>query len=147
MNCKSYNQLKNFLIENNLKVTKQRKIIFDAFNSIAGHFTVQDLYEKLTENNLDIGMATISRTLNIFVKCKIAKGIKVGNKMTMYENNNGEHYHLRCIRCGRLIEVKSYRMIKLIKEISRDNNFNFVSSTVIISGLCEECKSIKGDIV
>ncbi len=141
----SLERLHNCLIEHDLKLTEQRKIIYEFFLSTTGHLTAQELYEIIKEHSPDIGLATVRRTLNIFVKCKIAKSIKYGTNETLFEKNDGEHYHLRCLNCGNLIEVKSYRMIKLIKEISRDNNFKFLSSSLIISGLCQNCKKESED--
>ena len=128
-----------YLSENGLKMTKQREEIFSEFSSSTGHFTVEDLYNRVNLTNEKIGIATVQRTLEILVNCNIARKIKIGNNITRYEHNHCEHYHLSCIKCKKLIEVKSYRMLKLIKELAMDENFKVMSSSVVISGICEKC--------
>ena len=62
------NILTSYLEQNNLRKTPERFAILDAVYSINGHFTLDELGDKLnTEDRFPVSRATLYNTLRLFM--------------------------------------------------------------------------------
>jgi Fur family ferric uptake transcriptional regulator len=97
----------NFLLENNLKFTEQRRLILEIFLATETHASVEELYDKIKRKYPDIGHTTVYRTLKLFAECGLAKELRFSDGVSRYEHLFGHdhHDHLICTQCGKLIEV------------------------------------------
>ena len=60
-------EIRKIFEEHNQKFTKQREIIFNVLkDSSPKHVTPEELFSIVHEDNKQVGIATIYRTLNIF---------------------------------------------------------------------------------
>lgn len=73
-------KLQTILKENGLKFTKQRELVLKFLYENDGHFTPEDIYTQLKQENpnLNIGIATVYRTLSLLETSEIASSISFG---------------------------------------------------------------------
>ena len=97
----------NCLRKKDFKITIQRKMVIEVFLQAVPHISVEELYERLKEKNLNIGLATVYRTLKILCDSGLAGKIRLKDGITRYEPifNIKHHDHLICLKCGRLFET------------------------------------------
>ena len=132
------------LRENTLKFTKQRELVLKFLYDNEGHFTPEDIYTQLKQENpnLNIGIATVYRTLSLLETSQIASSISFGVQGKKYELGLKKHHdHLICTKCGKIIEFYDKVIEEKQEEIAKKFNFQMTDHTMKIIGLCEDCQA------
>jgi len=132
------------LKENTLKFTKQRELVLKFLYENDGHFTPEDIYTLLKQENpnINIGIATVYRTLTLLEGSSIVSSISFGVQGKKYELGLKKHHdHLICTKCGDIIEFFDETIEDRQEEIAKKFNFQMTDHTMKIVGLCENCQS------
>ena len=89
-----------------LKITLPRIKILEVFQkSQERHMSAEDIYRFLSQDRVDIGLATVYRVLTQFEQAGILSRSSFENGKAVYELDLGEHHdHLVCLDCGRVEE-------------------------------------------
>ena len=131
--------------------TKQRKIILDFLKENTAHVTALDIYEHLKTQGISIGLATIYRTLDKFVDDGLVKKFVIDEHSgACYQLLDGveceTHFHLKCLKCGKLIHLSCNFMERMEKHIFDEHSFVVSSGKTVIYGLCADCTKTRKDI-
>ncbi len=135
-------RLKAYLTEHGLRLTRQRRVIAEAFFEGEGHPDIEELYERVRAIDRGVGQATVYRTLKLLVESGLANRSRFGGAASRYEvSEEGEHHdHLVCTRCGRLIEFHNETIEALQEKIAREHGFEIQDHKMEIYGLCATCR-------
>ncbi|WP_373030930.1 Fur family transcriptional regulator [Sulfurovum sp.] len=136
-------EFQTLLKENSLKFTKQRELVLKFLYENDGHFTPEDIYTLLKEKypDVNIGIATVYRTLTLLETSHIASSISFGVQGKKYELGLKKHHdHLICTKCGDIIEFFDESIENKQEEIAKKFNFHMTDHTMKIIGLCEKCQ-------
>lgn len=138
------NGYKNILQKEGYKLTNQRKdILKTLLNNNNKHLSCEDVFNIVSKENSDLGIATVYRTLQLFEKLNIVYKINFDDGLSRYELNLGEenhqHHHLICLNCGNVMEVKLDLLESLENKIEKDGNFKIVDHNVKFYGYCKKC--------
>jgi len=129
---------RKYLSRKNLKCTRQRDLIVEIFAGMAGHVSVEELWEKVSARNFSIGYATVYRTLKLLTDAGLADVRRFGDGKTRYEVQSEEHHdHLICLECGIVLEFHSERLEKLQEEVAQRHGFHIDSHRHELFGVCE----------
>ena len=134
--------LDNYLEMNNHRKTLERYTILRAIYSISGHFTLEELNDKLlNEMNFHVSRATMYNTLNLFMELRLVIRHRFQGT-TKYEAcyDNTSHCHQICTMCGRVDEVKSPE-ISMAVENMRTKRFRKDGFTLYVYGVCSSCQA------
>lgn len=133
----------NYLFENNLKFTEQRRLILEIFLTTETHASVEELYDKIKRKHPDIGHTTVYRTLKLFADCGLAKELRFSDGVSRYEHLFGHehHDHLICTQCGKLIEVVDPEIEALQQRLASRHRFKINYHRMELYGLCHQCQS------
>ncbi len=137
-------KFQSLLKENTLKFTKQRELVLKFLYDNDGHFTPEDIYTLLKQENPDIniGIATVYRTLALLETSQIASSISFGVQGKKYELGLKKHHdHLICTKCGEIIEFFDDVIEERQEAIAKKFNFKMTDHTMKIVGLCEKCQA------
>lgn len=137
-------RFQQLLKESSLKFTKQRELVLKILYENDGHFTPEDIYNLIKSKypDINIGIATIYRTLTLLEESGIVNSISFGSKGKKYEIGlKAHHDHLICIECGRLIEFQDETIEELQEEIAKKFNFKMTDHIMNITGICEACQA------
>jgi len=137
-------KFQTLLKENTLKFTKQRELVLKFLYDHDGHFTPEDIYTHLKQENpgINIGIATVYRTLSLLETSNIASSISFGVQGKKYELGLKKHHdHLICTICGEIIEFFDKIIEEKQEEIAKKFNFQMTGHTMKIVGLCENCQA------
>lgn len=137
-------KFQTLLKENSLKFTKQRELVLKFLYDNDDHYTPEDIYTLLKEQNPDIniGIATVYRTLTLLESSHIASSISFGVHGKKYELGLKKHHdHLICTKCGEIIEFYDDTIEERQEEIAKKFNFQMTDHTMKIIGLCENCQA------
>ena len=136
-------KFQTLLKENSLKFTKQRELVLKFLYENDGHFTPEDIYTLLKEQypEVNIGIATVYRTLTLLEASQIVSSISFGVQGKKYELGLKKHHdHLICTQCGNIIEFFDETIENRQEEIAKKFNFHMTDHTMKIIGLCENCQ-------
>ena len=120
--------------------TEQRNIIERYLIDINDFVSSKDILELVKKNNLDIGLTTIYRTLNLLEKNnKVRTEVRDHTKYYQYVDEKcHNHFHLKCKKCGKMQHLDCEEFIGATEHIKEDHHF-MVDYNTIIYGLCEKC--------
>jgi Fur family ferric uptake transcriptional regulator len=76
---KEMQSLKEHLGKHQLKLTRQRELILNAFLR-QEHITAEAMYHQLAKSDPHLGLATIYRTLNLFCDAGLAQARHFGSQ-------------------------------------------------------------------
>lgn len=135
--------LDNYLEMNNFRKTPERYAILNAVYDIEGHFTLEDLGQKLAdEQRFPVSRATLYNTLNLFIELRIVirHNIKGTTKYEAYYPGNN-HCHQICTMCGKVTEVKAPEVANAIASLHL-KRFRQDVFSLYIYGICSTCQSV-----
>jgi len=136
-------KFKALLKNNTLKFTKQRELILKFLYENDEHYAPEDIYMLLKKENpnINIGIATVYRTLTLLENEGIASSISFGAAGKKYELGLKKHHdHLICSKCGDIIEFFDETIEAQQEMIAEKYNFKMTDHTMKIVGLCEKCQ-------
>ena len=134
--------LDSYLEMNNHRKTPERYTILKVIYHTEGHFTLDELGEKLAkEYNFPVSRATLYNTLNLFMQLRLVIRHRFQGS-TVYEAcyDNTSHCHQICTVCGRVTEVKSPLISDAI-DATHLRRFRKDGYTLYIYGICSTCQA------
>ncbi len=142
MSSKEQQVLEDFISQNNLKITRQRRTVLSAFLGSEEHVSAEDLHRIVREKESNIGLATVYRTLSLLTQSGLAVELDFGDGQKRYEHNymHSHHDHMICTECGKIIEFNHPLIEKFQEEVARRNGFTITSHKLDMFGLCADCK-------
>lgn len=131
-----------YLRDNGLSMTPQRKAIVEVFLETEGHFSAERLYELVKAKASEVGQATIYRTLKLLTESGLADSIEDGDGSILYEHAYGHahHDHLICVQCNKKIEIFDETIEKRQAEVADKHEFKLTRHRMYLYGLCPDCK-------
>ncbi|MBC8387996.1 MAG: transcriptional repressor [Actinobacteria bacterium] len=124
----------------NNRITKQRRIILKEIKNTKSHPTAYMIFEKVKNMVPNISLGTVYRNLEILSNEGLIKELKIDTRKRRYDGNINEHYHIRCIKCGRVDDLKLKKVYKIEDFFINDKKFKIIGHNVEFYGLCPECK-------
>lgn len=131
-----------------LKLTRPRLAILDEIIGTPGHFTAEDLYEKMRHGSSPAGKATIYRTLELLAKGGFLEAHDFGGSQTYYEKILGRahHDHMVCLNCHKVIEFQCAEIEDLQDQQARHYHFLPVTHSLKMFGYCSACAKKLGKV-
>lgn len=137
--------MKELLRDKGFKSTPQRELIFDCFFSAGKHITVDELHQKVREQDPSVGHSTVWRNLKLICKLGLAEEVNIGDGVTRYDRTTPEpHGHLFCLDCKKLVEFDVARVLQVLTETTQENQFQPVGFKIEIQGYCSDCREKLG---
>ena len=125
-----------------LKLTPQRRRIFERAFATHEHFSAEMFYAWLREEpGPKVSRATVYRTLSVLVEGGFLASLDAGRDELMYEHVLGHkhHDHMVCLDCGRIDEFNDERIERLQLEACAKKGFVLVSHAHRLFGHCRAC--------
>ena len=139
-------QFKKILKESGLKYTKQREIVLKILYHSDMHFTPEALYMevKRREPSLNVGIATVYRTLNLLEESGMVTSLSFGTAGKKFELANKPHHdHLICKNCGKIVEFENSIIERQQALIAKEYKFKLTGHLMQLYGICEACNQGK----
>ena len=134
--------LDSYLEINNHRKTPERYAILRAVDRMNGHFTLDELGERLaTKDRFPVSRATLYNTLNLFLQLRLVIRHRFQGT-TKYEAcyDNDSHCHQMCTVCGKVTEIRSPEISEAI-DMLHLSRFRKDGFTLYIYGICSPCQA------
>lgn len=138
----AYRVFSNYIADNSLKLTPQRRLIARVFLAESGHLSTEELYDKVRAEDPSVGQATVYRTLKLLCGSGLAREEHFGDGVARYEVLIGQdhHDHLICTSCNRQIEAVDPSIEKLQEDLAKRHGFKLISHYMYLYGICADCQ-------
>jgi Fe2+ or Zn2+ uptake regulation protein len=129
--------------QNGLKITPQRRVIFELLADDDSHPTAEQVYQRVLSVMPDVSRTTVYNTLHelsdlgeLTPVCGLSEG---GQR---YDTNNETHQHLYCSQCHTLIDIDhDFEGLDLTAEEAP--GYQILSCQVTFLGVCPDCQTKK----
>ena len=143
---KATETFKVFLQGKGLKLTRQREVLVERALELDRHFSAEELSTQMRGEAPRISKATTYRTLSLLVEAGLLEILDVEPGRRLYERAAQEthHDHLICISCKQISEFFDPGIEELQREIVKRFDFELLSHTHQLYGVCSRCRRTKG---
>lgn len=129
--------------------TKQGQIILDIIETTKGsHFSVEDIYERIKNEDLSIGKATVYRHIKDLVEEGVLRkyAAEFGKSACFeYIEELGQSlYHFKCSHCNSLIHVHCLLIDQVKGHLLEEHGFEIDDSKLVFVGQCQNCRKNRG---
>lgn len=137
-------QVLGFLRARGLRRTDARRRIVDGALRAEGHYTAEDLLDRLRAAGERVSRASVYRTLNLLVEGGFVETREFRRGQTMYEPVLGRHHHdhLICTACGMIVEFENDEIERLQQETARAHGFRLDRHSLRLYGRCRTCAAL-----
>jgi Fe2+ or Zn2+ uptake regulation protein len=141
---KSPDELTVAFRERGLKVTPQRRRIFEVVHGNDAHPTAEAVYESVRADMPTISLRTVYQTLHDLADLGEIQQLDLGTGSARFDPNVGAHHHLVCGACGAVTDLEAtFAEVRVPRELRR--GFEVTSTEIIFRGVCVDCRAAAGD--
>ncbi len=125
------------------RMTRQRSAIADALEGLDEFRSAQQLHELLRERGIEIGLATVYRTLASLAEDGVVDVLRTPDGEQIYRRceGSGHHHHLVCRLCGRAEEIDGPGVELWAEQVGASHGFSAIEHTFELTGICAVCRS------
>jgi Fur family transcriptional regulator, ferric uptake regulator len=133
-------QLSATLRERGYRLTVQREIILDAIESIPGHLSAEDVYDRVRGQFPQVNVSTVYRTLDLLESEGLVTHAHLEEDVARWHRaEDANHHHLVCDRCGAEQKLDFEVVEPLLHAIRDRYGFQAHLDHLAIRGLCAIC--------
>ena len=131
---------KEILRENGLKITKGRIEILNILKNSENSLSAEKIYQIYRDNNININLSTIYRTLELFEEKEITEKITLNDGVFSYKLKGKTHrHHLKCDICHKEVEIPC-PMLQIEEMVQNSTGFTLTDHDLVMKGVCKDCK-------
>ena len=129
-----------------LKITPQRRLIFEILAEDESHPTAEELYRRVISRMPDVSQTTVYNTIRELVELgELTPVDNLSEAGERFDTNADHHHHLFCIHCHTLVDIEQdFPDVPLMLEDAR--GYQIVKSQITFYGVCQECQKLKIDM-
>ena len=121
--------------------TIQKNLVLNAVRRLGNHATADEIYNLIVQEHPSIGRGTVYRNLNILAENGDILKVEVPGKADHFDHNCHRHYHVFCVRCGRVYDVDMEPLPDLREKIRDTHRFEFLDYDIVFKGICPDCQA------
>jgi Fur family ferric uptake transcriptional regulator len=132
-----FTRIEQLCLEKGMKMTEQRRVIARALSESKDHPDVDQVYQRASELDPRISIATVYRTVRLFEEANILERHDFGDGRARYEEAGGRehHHHLINLRTGEVVEFESEELEALKRKIALDLGYKIVGERLELYGI------------
>lgn len=123
-----------------LRMTTQRQVIMEELKNVKSHPTAGELCSMVRRRLPRISLGTVYRNLDILSRAGMLQKLDVAGQEMRFDGNTMNHYHLRCLQCGRVFDVDMDLLADVEDQVARESGFQVLGHRLEFVGRCETCQ-------
>jgi Fur family ferric uptake transcriptional regulator len=120
--------------------TRQRQVILEELRNTDIHPTAAELHGLVQIRLPKISLGTVYRNLELLVKNGMARKLDSGSAQARYDGDIHDHYHIRCVDCGRLDDIPVEATKTDPGRVTRMKGYKIVGYRLEFAGICKHCQ-------
>jgi Fur family ferric uptake transcriptional regulator len=127
------------------RVTPQRRAIARIVQEQGGHLGADEIYYMARKEVPRLSLSTVYRTLELLKELDLVSELHLAGNRYRYEAQSGEHQHLVCVNCGKVIEFECDHWTQMHQTLADQHGFSITGSRVELFGSCEQCSKARSN--
>lgn len=124
--------------------TIQKELVLNAVTKMHRHVTADEVYDYIKKDYPSIGKGTVYRNLSILADENKIRKVEMPNGADCFDFTLEKHYHIRCIKCGKVFDVDMDEIKTLDSFIHDRHGMKFLDFDIVFKGICKDCQN-KGE--
>ena len=124
-------------------ITKQRKVILEELKKTTSHPTADEVFLMVRQRLPRISLGTVYRNLELLSENGLIQKLDWSGRQKRYDGNFENHYHIRCLNCGRVEDVLINPLAVIEETFRTVTDYQVLGHRLEILGLCAHCKKTK----
>jgi Fur family transcriptional regulator, ferric uptake regulator len=134
-------KLASILSHNGYKLTSQRRAVLDVITNSQEHLTPAAIHRKVNQDNSQIGLVTVYRTLQKLLELGLICRVQGPGKSQSYTlSPSGHHHHVICSECGAVADFTDCSLEELEQRLSEETGFKIEGHLLQFTGICDDCR-------
>ena len=121
--------------------TIQCALVLEAVNKLKCHATADEIYQEIKKDHPHISRGTVYRNLQRLCEIGEIRKREIPGEADRFDHLCHDHYHARCVKCGRVFDVDMEYMAGLEKTIRDTHGFVFTGHDIVFQGICADCQN------
>lgn len=122
-----------------MRNTEQRRVILQELAKVDTHPTANDVYQMVRKRLPHISLGTVYRNLEILSQTGKIKTIELAGKEKRFDGRTDTHYHVRCVKCGRLEDVPIQIIPNIDEALKGLTGYRILGHRLEFVGVCPRC--------
>ena len=122
------------------RMTNQRQVILEEVQKVNTHPTADEVYGMVRRRLPRISLGTVYRNLEILSTSGLIQKIGPPSNQMRFDGKTDNHYHIRCINCGRVEDASIETVDKLENTIREISDYSIVGHKLEFIGICPKCR-------
>ncbi|MDY0291190.1 MAG: Fur family transcriptional regulator [Desulfuromonadaceae bacterium] len=147
----SIDMFESFLEERCLKVTHQRRLVYEEILALEENFDVDSLLLRLKQKGARVSKATIYRTIQLLMECGLLRRVQLSPDGAASDAvyaacpKGCAIDNLVCTECGKTIRFNKEAVCNVCADIAGQHGFALRSHCLNIFAVCPECQKKEGE--
>jgi len=124
----------------NLRNTTQRKVVLEELKKLCTHPSAEELYEIVRKNLPRISLGTVYRNLETLAASGDILKLEHGGTVKRFDGHAMNHYHIRCIRCEKIVDAPIEVTKTCEKKLKNKTDFQILGHHIEFFGICADCR-------
>ena len=120
--------------------TIQRSLVLAAVNRLQNHATADKIYEDIAKEHPTVSRGTVYRNLKQLSDAGEIRKLEVPGGADRYDHLCNNHYHTRCLKCGRVFDADMDYIDNLAAAIRDTHGFEISGHDIMFKGVCPDCR-------
>lgn len=120
--------------------TKQREAILKVLRGTTSHPTADWIYDEVRKAIPNISKGTVYRNLKVLQETGQISELNLSSTASRFEGRQDNHYHFRCEKCGRVLDVNEPVDTELDHRVAAKTGLKISYHQLEFRGLCRDCQ-------
>ena len=120
--------------------TRSQNQVLELLKQLPEAISAQDLYAKLRQQQIRMGLATVYRALDSLKLEGTVQMRTLPSGESLYSLTKQDTHHLTCVRCGTSAVMDECPVHGLESHLTASHHFQIFYHTLEFFGLCEQCQ-------
>ena len=126
-----------------MRRTLQRKVILEELKRFKSHPTADELYREVRKRLPNISIATVYRNIEMPADAGEIRRVTIAGRKRRYDPETRIHYHVRCVKCGRVDDLSIPVVDGLEDEAEEASHYTILGHGIEFWGVCPTCRGLE----
>ena len=136
------NKKKDNMTKPVFRMTRQRRAILAELRKVTSHPTADAVYRMVRRRLPNISLSTVYRNLEILSNQGLIQNLELSGFQKRYDGNPEMHYHIRCVRCGRVDDAPIESCPVAKNALCRTCGYKILGYRLEFVGICPQCRKL-----
>lgn len=131
---------KELIRNKGLRLTSARIAVLNVLNEAKKPMDIPSILTQVSRRKVHADQATVYRIIENFTEKELITRYQFKKKKFYYEAKREDHHHAICTECGKIEDVSKCNIVRLEKEIDKQNGFFVETHSLEFYGKCRDCR-------